>query len=60
MNMKILALQIDVSTSKEENLKKVEEELSSIDTENIDIVILPEMFICPYQSNLFEQSSGNY
>lgn len=55
--LNIKALQIKGHTSKEENLKSVrnalDEALSQNKTEKLDLVVLPEMFICPYKTDIF-------
>ncbi len=55
--MKIAALQIDVSRDKQENLDKIEHIIQKLKNEQIDMVILPEMFICPYQTSVFRDYS---
>jgi predicted amidohydrolase len=51
--MKIAILQIEVSNSKEANIKKVEQLIKSKKNNSVDMFILPEMFICSYKINLF-------
>lgn len=51
--IKAAAIQLDVSPDKMKNFSKIEAYLSNISKENIDLVILPEMFNCPYQSSNF-------
>ncbi|WP_430885552.1 carbon-nitrogen hydrolase family protein [Fusibacter sp. JL216-2] len=55
--MRIAALQIDVSQNKRENIDKIEQVITSLSDKKIDMVILPEMFLCPYQTHLFEEYS---
>lgn len=55
--MRIAALQLNVSDSINENLNNVEHLISKIIDQDVDLVILPEMFICPYQVHLFERYS---
>lgn len=57
MIMKVVALQINVSSTKEENFMTIERNLHLLKNEKIDCVVLPEMFICPYQTHLFEKYS---
>ncbi|AFV01728.1 Omega amidase (Nit2) [Dehalobacter sp. UNSWDHB] len=47
------ALQLKVSPDKSENLDRLQQHLDSLAKENVDLVILPEMFNCPYQTSLF-------
>ena len=54
MVMKVAALQIDVSNNKQINLNTLESYMYQMSNENVDLVVLPEMFICPYQTHLFE------
>lgn len=51
--MKVALLQTKVSEDKRENLHAVREKLRSLRTERPDLVTLPEMFNCPYQTDLF-------
>ncbi|MCT4631842.1 MAG: carbon-nitrogen hydrolase family protein [Firmicutes bacterium] len=53
--MRIAALQLEVSLNKKENLNRVDQIIDKIKGCSIDMVILPEMFICPYQTNVFEK-----
>ncbi|MDW7668217.1 MAG: carbon-nitrogen hydrolase family protein [Bacillota bacterium] len=56
-NMKIAQIQMKVYPDKEKNLKEVEKYLENMKEENTDIVVLPEMFNCPYDKSLFEEYS---
>ncbi|RJE48600.1 MULTISPECIES: carbon-nitrogen hydrolase family protein [unclassified Dehalobacter] len=47
------ALQLKVSPDKTENVDRLQQHLASLAKENVDLVILPEMFNCPYQTSLF-------
>ncbi|NBJ16462.1 MAG: carbon-nitrogen hydrolase family protein [Dehalobacter sp. 4CP] len=47
------ALQLKVSPDKMENVDRLQQHLDSLAKENVDLVILPEMFNCPYQTSLF-------
>lgn len=51
--MKVVLLQTKVSERKQENLDAVEEKLQMLREEKPDLVMLPEMFNCPYQTDLF-------
>ncbi|WP_368294516.1 carbon-nitrogen hydrolase family protein [Dehalobacter sp. TBBPA1] len=47
------ALQLQVSPDKMENFNRLRQHLDSLAKGNVDLVILPEMFNCPYQTSLF-------
>ena len=51
--LKAALLQTRVSEDKEENLRMVREKLADLRGEKPDLVTLPEMFNCPYQTDLF-------
>ena len=51
--VRVAALQIPVSAEKERNLERVGEYLEKLRPEKPDFVVLPEMFNCPYQTELF-------
>jgi len=51
--VRIAALQLKVSPDKKENIDRLQQHLDSLAKENVDLVILPEMFNCPYQTSLF-------
>ena len=46
-------VQMTVSPDKKQNLAAVGQHLNRLDAECPDLVVLPEMFICPYQASLF-------
>lgn len=48
--MKLSIIQLDISRNKEENLRHAEELIRKTDAE---IVVLPEMFNCPYNAKTF-------
>lgn len=50
---KIAALQMPVNADKVKNIETVKIYLEKIKNENIDFVVLPEMFCCPYQTKNF-------
>ncbi|MBS3791460.1 carbon-nitrogen hydrolase family protein [Candidatus Bipolaricaulota bacterium] len=52
--MKILMLQPKVTEDKSENLAKVKNLLESEETSDLDFLVLPEMFNCPYEAEKFE------
>src|SRR6056297_4218927 len=56
-SMKIAQIQMKVYPDKEKNIKEVEKFLQEIKKENPDIVVLPEMFNCPYDKSLFQEYS---
>ncbi|MBM3705842.1 MAG: carbon-nitrogen hydrolase family protein [Actinobacteria bacterium] len=62
MNKKVsLALcQIHIKEEKSKNLKKAERMISAAAGNGADIIILPEMFNCPYQNSFFRKFSENY
>ena len=53
MKMKIAILQTKVYAEKEKNIRQLEEILASGRTEGADLVTLPEMFACPYETGNF-------
>jgi len=56
-NMKIAQIQMKVYPNKEKNILEVEKYLKDLKGQNPDVVVLPEMFNCPYDKNLFEEYS---
>ena len=48
--IKIANIQIKVSAKKEDNFATLNKYLEDIAKENVDLVVLPEMFNCPYQT----------
>lgn len=53
MKMKIAILQTKVFAEKGKNIRQLEEILASGKTEEADLVTLPEMFACPYETGNF-------
>lgn len=53
MKMKTAILQTKVFAEKEKNIRQLEEILASGKTEGADLVTLPEMFACPYETGNF-------
>ncbi|MBP7913512.1 MAG: carbon-nitrogen hydrolase family protein, partial [Proteocatella sp.] len=55
MKLKIGLAQISVSHIKEDNLKKAENAIALLASDGADIVVLPEMFSCPYITSVFPE-----
>ena len=53
MKIKAAILQTKVFADKEKNIRQLEDILSSGRTEGADLVTLPEMFTCPYETKNF-------
>ena len=53
MKIKTAVLQTKVFADKEKNIRQLEEILASGRTEGADLVTLPEMFACPYETGNF-------
>ncbi len=51
--IKVANIQMNIKNDKEENFKTVEKYLEIVSKENVDVVLLPEMFNCPYQTSNF-------
>lgn len=51
--MKLAVLQMKVKEDKGENLKKLEKLCSEKETRNSDLILLPEMLNCPYETDRF-------
>ena len=51
--IQVANIQMKVSANKEENFTTVEKYLEDILKEKLDLVVLPEMFNCPYQTSNF-------
>ena len=61
--LKVGLIQMKVEDNKKQNLIKASQLITKIATEKPDIVILPEMFSCPYASGnfpLYAEEEGNY
>jgi predicted amidohydrolase len=52
-SVKVSNIQMNVSNDKAESFKTVEKYLGRVSKENVDVVLLPEMFNCPYQTDNF-------
>lgn len=48
--IRVANIQMNVTDDKTENFKTVEKYLEVVSKENVDVVLLPEMFNCPYQT----------
>ena len=53
MKMKAAVLQTKVFAEKEKNIRQLEEILASGIIQDADLVTLPEMFACPYETKNF-------
>jgi omega-amidase len=53
IHMKVAAIQMMVTTDKKANLSEAARILQDLASQYIDLAVLPEMFICPYQTDLF-------
>ncbi len=51
--MKVALVQMAVSTDKNDNTVKVEKYIVEAKTKGVDLVVLPEMFNCPYKTENF-------
>lgn len=51
--IKVANIQMNVSNNKTESFKAAEKYLEVVSKENVDLVLLPEMFNCPYQTRHF-------
>ncbi len=51
--VKLALCQMNVIDSKEKNLKKANSMINNAVGENVDFIVLPEMFICPYSNEKF-------
>lgn len=51
--IKVANIQMKVTAGKEENIRTAEGYIEVISKENVDIVLLPEMFNCPYKTTAF-------
>jgi omega-amidase len=53
MIMKIAAVQMLVTDDKQQNLEAAAVAVTQLASQGADLVVLPEMFCCPYQTDLF-------
>ncbi len=51
--MRVAAVQMQVCPDKEQNLIVAAEYIRQLARKGVDLVMLPEMFVCPYQTDLF-------
>ncbi|MBM3706698.1 MAG: carbon-nitrogen hydrolase family protein, partial [Actinobacteria bacterium] len=59
-NPKIALCQIKVSADKDKNLAGAEEMISDSAAQGADIIVLPEMFNCPYNNRFFKSYAESY
>jgi predicted amidohydrolase len=59
-NPKIALCQIKVSSDKDKNLASAEEMISGSAFQGADIIVLPEMFNCPYSNGFFKSHAESY
>lgn len=63
-NIKIALCQMNVIDNKEENLKKAISMIKTASKKDADLIILPEMFNCPYENEKFieysEEAENSY
>jgi predicted amidohydrolase len=52
--MKLALCQMNVGTEKQENLKNAEKMIREAEKMGADIIVLPEMFNCPYKNEYFD------
>ena len=52
--MKVAAIQMPTVKDKIQNIRTAGTYIEKIKAENPDFVILPEMFCCPYQTEIFQ------
>ncbi|NTW05675.1 MAG: carbon-nitrogen hydrolase family protein [Peptococcaceae bacterium] len=57
---KVSICQMSVSNEKQKNLSTASDMIKMSAAEGANLVILPEMFICPYDLELFQDYSENY
>lgn len=50
---RLAVCQLQVGVNKEENLKKAQKKLEEAAREGAQLLILPEMFTCPYDWEVF-------
>ncbi len=59
-NFQIAVCQMEVLESKEKNLEKAQNLICEASSNGADIVVLPEMFNCPYNNNFFPQYAEEF
>jgi len=55
--MKVSIIQMNVTANKRKNLDHAQELVSQAAASGADVVILPEMFVCPYQDQAFLENA---
>ena len=61
--IKVGLIQMKVKDKKDDNLHKADKLIDNICKEDVDMVILPEMFSCPYNTKnfpIYAEEEGNY
>jgi len=53
MELKLAAVQMKVSDDKVQNLRTAARAIARLARQGADLIVLPEMFLCPYQTDLF-------
>ena len=56
-NINVCVVQMKVVNDKNKNLDKAIKYIKEASSKNCDMIILPEMFICPYENNKFREYS---
>ncbi|WP_432665456.1 carbon-nitrogen hydrolase family protein [Wukongibacter baidiensis] len=59
-NFKIAVCQMKILESKEENLAKAEKMIKEASAKGCDLVVLPEMFNCPYNNDFFPKYAEEF
>lgn len=59
-NLRIAICQMEVKDDKKANIKKAEDMIDRASVKHPDIIVLPEMFNCPYEIKLFKKYSEPY
>ncbi len=60
MKATVALVQINVQAEKKENIKSVKKLLAKEKDQNIDLIILPEMFNCPYANKYFTEFAESF
>lgn len=56
-SFRLALCQMKVTANRIENIEKAEDNILSAVSEKADVVILPEMFVCPYDTSIFQMYS---
>ncbi len=59
MNLKVALCQMHVIDNKKKNLINAKKMIKEASSENVDLIILPEMFNCPYNNEKFIEYAEN-